>query len=222
MKSRINYYKCLVVSFLMLTTALACKETGTDPVVESKRPFVNTQHLESLYHEVKMPNGTNAGTVVIYSNFPDYNWVADEDEGLTCVDDVARAALFYLNEPDLSTDISKQQKLDKLVEFVLQMQAENGYFYNFLFGNLTINKTFKTSVAEPNWWSWRAFWCLNDSYNYYKTKDPAIAARIDHATQKLWVLIQKDVLNKSIIPDIFQFSERPKVLQWSSLRRNFC
>jgi hypothetical protein len=143
-----------------------------------------------------MPNGTDAGTIVIYSNFPNYNWVADEDEGLTCVDDVARAALFYLNEPDLPSNVAKQQKLDKLVEFVLQMQADNGYFYNFLFGNLTINKTFKTSVAEPNWWSWRAFWCLNDCYSYYKSKDPAMAARIDAATQKLWILVQKDVLSK--------------------------
>jgi hypothetical protein len=82
------------------------------------------------------------------------------------------------------------------------MQAENGYFYNFLFGNLTINKTFKTSVAEPNWWSWRAFWCLNDCYSYYKSKDPAMAARIDAATQKLWILVQKDVLSKPQVTEV--------------------
>jgi hypothetical protein len=187
--------------FLILA-GFGCKEKGTDPVVDSKRPFVNTQHLENLYHEVKMPNGTVAGSIVIYSDFPNYNWVADEDEGLTCVDDVARAALFYLNEPDLASNVAKQQKLDKLVEFVLQMQAENGYFYNFLFGNLTINKTFKTSVAEPNWWSWRAFWCLNDCYSYYKSKDPAVAARIDVSTQKLWMLVQKDVLSKPQVTEV--------------------
>jgi hypothetical protein len=187
--------------FLILA-GFGCKEKGTDPVVDSKRPFVNIQHLENLYHEVKMPNGTVAGSIVIYSDFPNYSWVADEDEGLTCVDDVARAALFYLNEPDLVSNVAKQQKLDKLVELVLQMQAENGYFYNFLFGNLTINKTFKTSVAEPNWWSWRAFWCLNDCYSYYKSKDPAMAARIDAATQKLWILVQKDVLSKPQVTEV--------------------
>jgi hypothetical protein len=144
-----------------------------------------------------MPNGTSVGTIVIYSDYPNYNWVADQDEGLTCVDDVSRAALFYLNESDLTTNISKQEKLDKLTGFVLQMQADNGYFYNFLFGDLTINKTFKTSVAEANWWSWRAFWCLNEVYTYYKTKDPSKAARIDLATQKVWTMIQRDVLSRT-------------------------
>jgi hypothetical protein len=191
----LRYCKVLTAGLLMLTIG-SCKEKGTEPVVEPARPFVNTAHLENLYNEVKMPNGAEAGTIVIYSNYPDYHWVADEDEGLTCVDDVARAALFYLNEPDLSTNPEKQQKLDKLVAFVLEMQADNGYFYNFLFGNRTINKTFKTSVAEPNWWSWRAFWCLNDCYAYYKTKDAATAGRIDAATQKLWGLIQRDILSK--------------------------
>lgn len=194
--------KSIILWLFLILAGFGCRDKETAPVVDSKRPFVNTQHLENLYHEVKMPNGTMAGSIVIYSDFPNYNWVADEDEGLTCVDDVARAALFYLNEPDLAGNVAKQQKLDKLVEFVLQMQAENGYFYNFLFGNLTINKTFKTSVAEPNWWSWRAFWCLNDCYSYYKSKDPAMAARIDLATQKLWVLIQKDVLNKPQVTEV--------------------
>ena len=186
----------LTIVFLFLLISFSCKEKEPTIPVEAVRPFVNTQHLENLYNEVKMPSGVMAGSIVIYSDYPNYNWIADEDEGLTCVDDVARAALFYLNEPDLSTNTAKQERLNKLVEFVLQMQADNGYFYNFLFGNLTINKTFKTSVAEPNWWSWRAFWCLNDSYAYYKTKDATMASRIDAATQKLWLLIQRDVLSK--------------------------
>jgi hypothetical protein len=71
-------------------------------------------------------------------------------------------------------------------------------------------------VAEPNWWSWRAFWCLNDSYNYYKTKDPAIAARIDQATQKLWVLIQKDVLNKSTTTEVISGITIPTWLPYGS------
>jgi hypothetical protein len=186
----------LSVLILFLVFPFSCKEKDPTVPIGFKRPFVNTQHLESLYHEVKISGGSTSGTIVIYSDFPNYNWVADEDEGLTCVDDVARAALFYLNEPDLKTSPLKQDKLDKLVEFVLQMQADNGYFYNFLFGDLSINKTFKTSVAEPNWWSWRAFWCLNDAYAYYKTNNSVMADRIDQATQKLWPLMLRDILSK--------------------------
>ena len=32
----------------------------------------------------------------IYSNYPDYAYVGDDDEGIACIDDAARAAIFYL------------------------------------------------------------------------------------------------------------------------------
>jgi len=68
--------------------------------------------------------------------------VSAQGEGFTCVDDVSRAAIFYLNETDIATNKEKQDRLLKLKEFVLQMQADNGYFYNFLQDNFSINKTY--------------------------------------------------------------------------------
>ena len=65
------------------------------------------------------------------------------------MDDVSRAAIFYLNEPDIATNREKQERLSKLTEFVLQMQADNGYFFNFLQNDLSINRTYSTSVASP-------------------------------------------------------------------------
>ena len=97
--------------------------------------WTNDSHLKALYATVKMQNGVEVGTVGIYADYPLYRVVSAPGEGFTCVDDVARAAIFYLNETDIATNKEKQDRLLKLTEFVLQMQADNGYFYNFLQDN---------------------------------------------------------------------------------------
>ncbi|GAB3991088.1 hypothetical protein GCM10028807_20240 [Spirosoma daeguense] len=165
--------------------------------------YVNLFHLEKLYQPVKLAsNGVEVGTVAIYSEAPDYHLVTDADEGFTCIDDVARAALLYLHEPDLSVNKDKQSRLRAMTEFVLQLQADSrdpgaGYFYNFLWPTFTINKTFRTSVAEPNFWSWRAMWLLTEAYPYYQKNDVAFAARIQSAIQKLTTNLMRDFGSKS-------------------------
>lgn len=161
------------------------------------RRYVNLAHLEHLYQTVTLPNSATVGTMAIYSNAPDYHLVGDDDEGFTCIDDVARAALFLLNEPDLNSSTDKQTKLRAMTEFVLQLQAPDGvsgagYFYNFLWPDRTINTTFRTSVAEANFWSWRAFWHLTEAYSYYQKRDAAFASRILTATQKITANVVRD------------------------------
>jgi len=126
---------------------------------------VNKSHLDYLYKEIVV-DGKEMAIIHIYSNAPDYNYVGDDDEGYACVDDAARAAIFYLEYFKAYNDSSSLYKYFNLVEFLLYMQAENGYFYNFIWEDNSINKTFKTSVAEPNWWSWRALWAMTEGYDY--------------------------------------------------------
>ena len=157
-----------LLALQILFFAFSCKKeqpaAQPTPTPVASR-YVNLDHLDRLYQTVKLAsNNVDVGTVAIYSEAPDYHLVTDVDEGFTCVDDVSRAALFLLREPDLSTSTDKQTKLRTMTEFVLQLQAPNGYFYNFLWPDRTINKTFKTSVAEPNFWSWRALWLLTEAY----------------------------------------------------------
>lgn len=163
--------------------------------------YVNLDHLNHLYQTVTLPNSATVGTVAIYSNAPDYRLVGDDDEGFTCIDDVARAALFLLNEPDLNSSTDKQTKLRAMTEFVLQLQAPDGvsgagYFYNFLWPDRTINTTFRTSVAEANFWSWRAFWHLTEAYPYYQKRDAEFARRILTATQKITANVVRDFGDK--------------------------
>ncbi|MGE5811979.1 MAG: hypothetical protein ACM339_10775, partial [Ignavibacteria bacterium] len=121
--------------------------------------LVNTFHLDFLYEEIKV-DGEEMGIIHIYSNYPGYKWTADDDEGIACVDDAARASVFYLKHYLHENNAESLNKSKMLINFLLYMQAENGFFYNFIWEDHSINTNYRTSVAEPNWWSWRALWAL--------------------------------------------------------------
>ncbi|GAB3641135.1 hypothetical protein [Spirosoma arcticum] len=195
--------------FLLVFSCKKDQPAAQTPTVAER--YVSLSHLDRLYQAVKLANGAEVGTVAIYSEAPDYRLVTDADEGFTCVDDVSRAALFLLREPDLATSTDKQAKLRAMTEFVLQLQSEGGYFYNFLWPDRLINKTFKTSVAEPNFWSWRAMWHLTEVYPYYQKADPALAGRIQTATQKLVTVTLRDFGSRR---QEFNFVRGVKVPKW--------
>ncbi|UFH56553.1 hypothetical protein [Spirosoma sp. KNUC1025] len=203
--------RLLVIQILLF--AFSCKKE--QPAAQTTPPasrYVNLSHLDRLYQTVKLAsNNVEVGTIAIYSEAPDYHLVTDADEGFTCVDDVARAGLFLLREPDLATSTEKQTMLRTTTEFVLQLQAENGYFYNFLWPDRTINKTFQTSVAEANFWSWRAMWLLTEAYPYFQKADATLAARMQAATQKITANMVRDFGNK---PKEYNFISGIQVPKW--------
>jgi hypothetical protein len=145
--------------------------------------IVNKSHLDYLYKEIVV-DGKEMAVIHIYSNAPDYKYVDDEDEGYACVDDAARAAIFYLEYFKAYNDSSSLLKYYNLVEFLLYMQADNGFFYNFIWKNNSINKTFRTSIAEPNWWSWRALWALMEGYDDFNKSGDDIAIRVKQSIKK--------------------------------------
>ncbi len=157
--------------------------------------LVNTKHLDHLYTPVHFLNGENAAGIYIYAEAPDYHLVGDSDEGFACVDDVARAALVYLRSKNFLTDTAAQNKTANLLRFILQMQSRNGYFYNFLFPDSSINTTGKTSVDTPNWWSWRALQTLTEATAIVKKTDEQLASRLDMAIAKLVKNIKSDLVN---------------------------
>lgn len=207
--------------FLLVISGQNQPAAQTIPSKAGTSRYVNLSHLNQLYQTTKLANGTKVGTIAIYSEAPDYRLVTDADEGFTCVDDVSRAALFLLREPDLATNTDKQTKLRAMTEFVLQLQADDqdagaGYFYNFLWPDrpgtpAAINKTYKTSVAEPNFWSWRAMSHLTEAYPYYQKADQTLAGRIQVATQKLVTVMLRDFGNRR---KEFNLVKGIKVPQW--------
>ena len=204
----LNFLFVFLLVFSCKKDQPAAQQVVTQPVTDR---YVNLSHLDRLYQVMKLANGAEVGTVAIYSEAPDYRLVTDADEGFTCVDDVSRAALLLLREPDLATSPDKQTKLRTMTEFVLQLQSEGGYFYNFLWPDGTINKTFKTSVAEPNFWSWRAMWHLTEAYPYFQKADPTLAGRVQAATQKLVTVMLRDFGSQR---QEFNFVKGIKVPKW--------
>jgi hypothetical protein len=162
--------------------------------------LVNTAHLDKLYEEV-IVNNQHLGIIHIYADAPDYKWVDASGEGVACVDDAARAAVFYMQYYKNSGDQKCLNKIKNLINFQLYMQSTNGFFYNFIWKDYSIDSTYKTSVAEPNWWSWRALWALAEAEKFYKDKDAVFADVIKKHIDKMigslekWITKEKTTVN---------------------------
>lgn len=182
--NRIMLNKLFVFFLLLFAVKIGC--------AENNELNVNNAHLNYLYEEITV-DGKEMAIIHIYSNAPDYKYISDDDEGIACVDDIARAAVYYLYDWQINNNEESFKRNRKLIEFILYMQADNGYFYNFIWDDYSINKDFKTSVAEPNWWSWRALWGLAESYEVYKLSDPVFAERIWNSIEKIINSIKKDI-----------------------------
>ena len=169
---------------------------------------INFDHFNHLYKEIDF-NEKKVGIVHIYSEYPDYDFEIEPKEGFTCVDDVARAIVMlskYLEEND--TDELAYNQLKSLTEFVLLMQNENGYFNNFIWNDFSINTTYKTSVAELNWWSFRALWGLESAYNLLKPEED-LAIRIEATSEKLLANIKRDLPITNLKTDFIDNIEVP-------------
>jgi hypothetical protein len=169
----------IVVMLMMLTTGCGQQKKQPQQHDLTGIPEVNLAHLFYLYDDIELPGGRTGGIVHIYSEFPDYNYAIEINEGFTCVDDVARAMM--IDAIRFSDKNEIMAKYDKMAEFLLHMQAENGYFHNFIWNNLSINKEYRTSLAEPNWWSWRAFWALSN----YNGNNDSLKVRVIASCSKL-------------------------------------
>ena len=191
MKNTLGSNSVITILVGLLLLLISCKSEGNVQHIDS----LNTDHLDHLYEEIKV-NDIDMAVIHIYANYPSYNYIDDEDEGMACVDDAARAAVLYL---DLFNSTHNDEYLNKhkqLTEFLLYMQADNGYFYNFVWSDYSINIKHENSLAEPNWWSWRALWALTESYKYYETRDSIFAKKTSKSIEKLILNIKKDIPNQ--------------------------
>jgi hypothetical protein len=191
--------------FFVLLISVSCINKDDLTQVSSLKDQINLDHFNHLYEEINF-QGKEIGIVHIYSEYPTYEYAIEPNEGFTCVDDVARAIVMLSKYIEVfGTDEVILNKINKLTEFVLQMQNENGYFNNFIWNDLSINTSYKTSIAELNWWSLRALWGLEHAYPLLKS-NKEIADRIELASQKLITNIKRDLpitnLNTKIVNNI--------------------
>ncbi len=196
------------VSFIVIVLMCFVSCTEKKESEQIAADTINFDHFNHLYKEINL-NGKDVGIVHIYSEYPDYDFEIEPKEGFTCVDDVARAMVMYSKylEENAKDEVALD-KLKKLTEFVLQMQNENGYFNNFIWNDLSINTTYKTSVAELNWWSFRALWGLESVYPFLKSNKD-LENRITLATQKLLNNIKRDIPISNLQTELVETVEVP-------------
>jgi hypothetical protein len=148
------------------------------PAAPVNRGDVNLAHLNFLVEDVTIA-GQPMAITHIYSEAPKYEWVDASGEGISCVDDAARAAVVYLTDYAATHDPATLDKAQRLLNFVLYMQAEDGQFYNFITDRAgTINKTGNTSYKTSGWWAARGAWALATGIRVLRASDPATADKL--------------------------------------------
>ena len=168
-------------TIILLFALLACKAPDAEKV-----SILNDGHLSHLTESFDS-DGEALSAVWIYCEAPDYHLVGDEDEGFSCVDDVARAMVYLIKAQKEKPNDERRQQIEKFARFIFKMQADNGYFYNFIFEDKSINTDHINSTASANWWSWRAFWALSELIQLDQTQ---ISASIkDKAVNSMQILL---------------------------------
>ncbi len=185
-----NYTKRNISSLVILSFVLASVISCN---LDSKPKLVNDKHLNHLYEEI-VADGNDMAIIHIYAEYPSYDWVDDSDEGTSCVDDVARAVVFYVKDYAYNGNDQSRIRAQKLIKFILHMQSGNGYFYNFIFSDTRINKDHPNSVNNPNWWSWRALWALTEAYPVLKDLNTELSEKILIAMKKVVENIKSEFL----------------------------
>lgn len=173
---------------------------------------VSLRHIDHLFAETEM-GGEPVGVLNIYSEAPDYRFAIEPNEGYACVDDVARAMVLLATIPTL--DAARLRQLELMTRFVVRMQADNGYFHNFIWADGRINREYRTSRAELNWWSLRALWGLEAALPRLPA-DGATAARARAAADRLVARLAVDLPAQPADPTMAGDSSAPIWLPFGS------
>lgn len=140
--------------------------------------LINLDHLRFLTEPVTFGD-QKVAVVHIYSEYPEYQWVDAAGEGISAVDDVARAALVYLGYYEQTRDTRALDYARECLDFVRYMQNEDGTFYNFVTDRSgTINTQGNTSYKSLGWWAMRSLWALAEGYRVFAPLDPVYAAEL--------------------------------------------
>lgn len=173
----------IILCFLFFSCCFSKKDINS---------IVNFDHLNHLTETITLGNEL-CNVIHIYAEYPDYNWVKASQEGIACVDDVARAVVVYLRYYEITGLDAVLSKAKKLLNFVLYMQADNGEFYNFIDSDLQINKSNKTSTKSFDFWAARGYWALGFGYKIFKSTDPDFAAKLKKAFLKCKIQLDKNL-----------------------------
>lgn len=155
---------------------------------------INIDHLEFLRDEFKIEEDQTTGYWIYADRLSDssYKKLDAPGEGATCIDDVARAAIFYLRflEKDYENEFYQIRSKEAL-DFVLSLQLSDGSYYNFVFPDGTINKNGPTSRPGGNWWAARAFWATALGARIFRNINSEYSKKLARSAKKTYKLLSE-------------------------------
>lgn len=146
--------------------------------------LINSAHLDFLTEPIEVA-GRPMAIVHIYSEAPAYRWVDASGEGISALDDIARAVLVYLDLGNRDRAGPALERARRLLETVMYLQAGDGDYHNFLRDRTgTVNTDGPTSYKDWGWWAARGQRALANGYAAFRVPDPAFAGRLREAYER--------------------------------------
>ena len=147
-----------------------------------RRNVTNFDHLDFLTQPFEVEGETRLGVWIYAEPSPDepgaYIGREAPGEGVTDLDDVARAAIAYLWGYEQGIAPEGLEQARGLLDFTMALQADDGEFYNFVFEDGSINTLGRTSRKGAGFWAARGLWALAEGYRVFRDVDPDYAARL--------------------------------------------
>ncbi len=175
----------LVVLACFFGMAAAQTAPGTEAVPAAEPAITNLDHLKVLTTEFDVEGETLLGVWIYAEPSPTepgvYVGREAPGEGVTDLDDVARAAVAYLWHYDATGDEESLALARGLLGYVLAMQADDGEFYNFVFADGSINRLGITSRKGAGFWAARGLWSLAEGMRTFADIDPELSAELREA-----------------------------------------
>ncbi|MBB6695296.1 hypothetical protein H7B90_28260 [Cohnella xylanilytica] len=111
-----------------------------------------------------------------------YAWVGDPQEGLSAVDDTARAVIVYAEHYKAYRDAYSYDMIKRGLEFLMWMQHDDGDFDNFVVrdedGTIRV-KDSHSSQKSFSWWAVRAYEAMGTALPLLGREDRALAERVN-------------------------------------------
>jgi hypothetical protein len=169
--------------------------------------MVNLSHLDYLRDEIVRSDGTVIPIWWVYcepsvpgDRSSKYKYVEAASEGVSCVDDVARAALAYLAEYERSGDKHALNMARDCFKFIEYMRTPEGHFYNFILESGARNLKGATSEKGVNWWTTRGMWALARGIRVFDKVDPEYATHLEEliapSLESIWEFLTAHELSK--------------------------
>ena len=164
---------------------------------DTSEVYANLSHLDFLSEHVEL-DGIPMMIVHLYSEPVDrsdlgkgYEWVGDPQEGVSALDDVARAVIVYAEHYSTYGDTHSYEQMKRGLEFAMWMQAPNGDFDNFVArdadGNL-FKKDSASSQTAFSYWAARAYEAMATALPLITDADAELANRL---TQRLQLCLDR-------------------------------